>query len=554
MTKKENKILILGHKNPDTDSICSAIAYANLKNEIVKKENGTENYVPMRAGQISNETKFVLERFEKDIPDYISDVGIQIRDVEIKKTEGINSDISLKQAWSIMRDTVVSTLPVTNEDNELVGVISVKDIATANMDIYDNKILSKAHTKVKNLLESLEGKLIVGNSDDAITKGKIIVAAGTPDVFEKYVSEGDIVILGNRYDAQLCAIQMNAGCIIICMNSSVSETIKKLAQEHNCIVIVSPHDTYTTARILNQSTPIGYFMKTKDLVTFNLDGFVEEIRPIMAKIRHRNFPIVDSKGKYCGMISRRSLLEPKKKKVILVDHNEKTQAVDGIEQAEILEIIDHHKLGTIETISPVFFRNQPLGCTATIVYQMYNEKGIKIEPKIAGLLCSAIISDTLMYRSPTCTELDKIAAEDLAKIAGIDVKTHADEMFSAGSNLKEKSPEEIFYQDYKKFNAGEVKFGVGQITAMNPKVFEDVKPRLMEYMKKTFESQGVDMILMMLTSIMNESTELIMMGDNAQEYMEEAFNKQVVDNSVLLEGVVSRKKQLIPSIMLAIQK
>ena len=542
--KKEN-VIVIGHKNPDTDSICSAISYANLKNKI----DPDKNYIPCRAGQINSETSYVLKRFGVEIPEYVSDAGNQVKDINMTKTAGVKAEYSIKRAWTSMRDLTVSTLPVTNDSDELVGIISIKDLATANMDIYDNKILAEAKTPYKNIVEALEGEMILGDINATVEEGKILIAAANPDLLETYVEKGDIVILGNRYDSQLCAVESGASCIVVCTGSPVSHTIEKLAEEKGCKVITTKHDTYTSARLINQSTPIGYFMKTDNLITFKTDDFTEDVKQTMGKVRHRDFPVIDNDGKYYGMISRRSLLDLEKKKIILVDHNEKSQAVDGIDNAEILEIIDHHRIGSLETMSPVYFRNQPLGCTATIVYIMYAENGVEIEPKIASLLCSAIISDTLMFRSPTCTPVDKSAAEDLARIAGIDILSFAEDMFEAGSNLTEKSPEEIFYQDYKKFNADSVTFGVGQISSMNSKVFDVIKPKLLSYMEKTFASQGVDMMFFMLTNIIDESTKLIMIGDDAPMYIEKAFKKVPADNEVLLEDVVSRKKQLIPKLM-----
>ncbi len=546
---KKDSIIVIGHKNPDTDSICSAISYANLKNKI----KPDQDFVACRAGQVNSETEYVLKRFNADIPEYVTDAGNQVKDINMRKTQGVASEYSLKKAWTLMRDLGVSTLPVTDNVDELVGIISIKDLATANMDIFDNTILSTSKTLYKNVVETLEGEIVVGDENTVIEKGKILIAAANPDLLETYVDEGDIVILGNRYDNQLCAIEMGAGCLIICTGSPVTHTITKLAQERGCAIITTPHDTYTAARLINQSTPIRYFMKTKNLITFKTEDFTEEVKQIMGKVRHRDFPVLDNEGKYYGMISRRSLLDLDKKKVILVDHNEKSQAVDGIDNADILEIIDHHRIGSLETMSPVYFRNQPLGCTATIVYLMYGENGVEIEPKIAGLLCAAIISDTLMFRSPTCTAVDKNAAERLAEIAGIDIVSFAEEMFDAGSNLTEKSPEEIFYQDYKKFTADSITFGVGQISSMNSRVFEVIKPKLLSYMEKTFASQGVDMMFFMLTNIVDESTHLIMIGDDAAMYVNKAFKKEVVDNSAILEGVVSRKKQLIPKLMVAMR-
>lgn len=548
MTSHSKKIYVIGHKNPDTDSICSAIAYAELKSSVTGRE-----YVPRRAGQINAETQYVLERFKVTVPEYIADVGTQVKDIEIRETEGVSKSISLKKAWTLMRELNVVTLPIT-EKQKLEGIITVGDITNSYMEVYDSKILSTAKTSYSNILETLEGTLIVGDKSASFTKGKVLIAAANPDLMENYIEEHDLVILGNRYESQLCAIEMKAGCIIVCEGAKVSMTIKKLAEDKGCTIISTPHDTYTVARLINQSMPINHFMIRDHLITFRTDAFIEEIKSVMAKQKNRDFPIVDHKGNYRGMISRRNLLNMERKQVILVDHNEKAQAVDGIDDAEILEIIDHHRLGTIETMKPVFFRNQPLGCTSTIIYMMYKEYGIEISKMIAGLLCAAILSDTLMYRSPTCTQIDKAAAEELAKIAEIDVEEFAAEMFAAGSNLKTKTEEEIFYQDFKKFTAGNVSFGVGQINSLDEVELMEIKERLLPYLAKALPEHGVDMIFFMLTNIINESTELIYSGNNAKELVESAFNLKEMNQSFLLRGVVSRKKQFIPAIVASIQE
>lgn len=547
--KNKTKVLVVGHKNPDTDSICSAIAYAHLKNQIRSAE---EEYLPKRAGNISSETKFVLEKFDVPEPSFIGDVATQVKDIDMRKTEGANRNISLKQAWTLMRDLGVATMPITSQ-NRLEGLISVKDIATANMEIYDSRILASSRTSYRNVLETLDGKLLIGDAEQVVTSGKILIAAANPDMMESFIEEGDIVILGNRYESQLCAIEMNAGCIIVCMGAPVSITIQKLAKEKGCNVIVTPHDTYTAARLINQSTPIHYFMRSEHLVTFETDDFTREVKLVMAKVRHRDFPVLDVYGQYCGMISRRSLLDVPKKKIILVDHNERAQAPDGLEDAEILEIIDHHRLGTLETISPVFFRNQPVGCTATIVYQMYGEAQVEIEPHIAGILCAAIITDTLMFRSPTCTAEDKLAAEALAQIAHVQIEHFAEEIFQAGSNLRDKSPEEILSQDFKNFSINGSRFGVGQCTFMNNSELQEVKANLIDYLPTARQTKHLDMVFMMLTNILDESTELLCSGTGAQELAENALNVRAENQSLHLEGVVSRKKQLIPAIMGALQ-
>lgn len=549
--------MVIGHRNPDTDSICSAICYANLKQAVTGEE-----YMPARVGHVNGETQFVLDYFGAEEPQLVEDVRTQVRDIEIRKTKGVADNISLKRAWNIMQENNVVTIPSVREDGTLEGLITVGDITKTYMNIYDSSILSKANTQYSNIIETLEAELIIGSAEAYFDQGKVLIAAANPDLMEFYIEPHDLVILGNRYESQLCAIEMGADCIIVCEGAAVSMTIKKIAQERGCTIIATTYDTYTAARLINQSMPISYFMTREHLITFNSDDYIDEIREVMASKRHRDFPILDKDGYYLGMISRRNLLGAKGKQVILVDHNEKNQAVAGIENAEILEIIDHHRLGTIQTMSPVFFRNQPLGCTATIIYQMYQEAGIKVEPKIAGLLCSAIVSDTLLFRSPTCTPVDEMAARALADIAGIDIEKYAMEMFSAGSNLKDKSDEEIFYQDFKRFTSGKVTIGVGQITSLNGGELDKLKGRMEAFMEKALENNGLDMIFFMLTNILTETTELICEGQGALQLAGKAFHQDIelleeegLKEPVLrLPGVVSRKKQLIPELMLAEQE
>jgi manganese-dependent inorganic pyrophosphatase len=551
---KSRKTIVIGHKNPDTDSICSAICYANLKRKLTGEE-----YQPGRAGHVNEETQFVLHYFEVEAPELVENVKTQVRDIDIRKTRGVKKNLSLKKAWNLMQEANVVTIPTVTEDGMLEGLITVGDIAKSYMNVYDSSILSKANTQYENIVETLEGAMVVGGKSEYFNHGKVLIAAANPDMMEYYISKGDLVILGNRYESQLCAIEMEAACIIVCEGAAVSMTIKKLAQERGCTVMTTPYDTYTAARLVNQSIPISYFMTTEGLISFEEDDYIDEIKDVMASKRHRDFPILDKDGKYMGMISRRNLLGAKGKRLILVDHNEKTQAVEGMESAEILEIIDHHRLGTVETIAPVFFRNQPVGCTATIVYQMYMENNVEVEPKIAGLLCSAIISDTLLFRSPTCTESDKKAALTLADIAGIQVEKYASSMFAAGSNLKGKTDGEIFYQDFKKFTLGKVSFGVGQISSLNANELEELKDRMPSYMKKARKEHGVDMMFFMLTNILTESTVLLCEGQGAKQLVVGAFRLEeeegtAEDHIVSLPGVVSRKKQLIPGIMLAVQE
>ena len=540
-------VLVIGHKNPDTDSVCSALAYARLKTQITGEE-----YIAKRAGHLNEETQYVLDKFGVKAPEYLKDVSTQVKDIEIRETKGVSGDISIKDAWALMKEQNVVTLPVV-EKEKLIGLITISDIAKSYMEVYDSDVLSAAKTGYKNIVAALEGSVEVGDENECFDSGKVIIAAANPDMMENFIDRGDLVILGNRYEAQLCAIEMNAGCIVLCEGAKVSLTIKKLAAEKGCMIISTPFDTFTVARFINQSIPIRFFMKSAGLITFHEDDFIDNIQEVMAKKRFRDFPILDKDDRYIGMISRRNLLGANRKRVILVDHNERSQAVAGIEEAQILEIIDHHRLGTIETISPVYFRNQPLGCTATIIYQMYKENSIVPDAQTAGLLCAAILSDTLIYRSPTCTPFDRESAKELAELANLNDEEFAKNMFKAGSNLSSKSVKEIFYQDFKRFTVNDISFGVGQINSMSEEELTDIKEKLLEYIS-TENVVETGTVFFMLTNIMTESSELICSDEKAKDIISTAFNVNVSGDSVKLKGIVSRKKQLVPAIMEALQQ
>ena len=547
---KQGKIYILGHKNPDTDSICSAIAYADIKN----RSNDGRRYLAKRAGQINEETEYVLKRFGVEAPGYLPDVGTQVKDMEIRETPGVESNISIKDAWAIMKETNAVTLPITKEDGQLEGLITTGDIAKSYMDAHDNYFLSNARTQYRSIANTVEGEVVTGNPHGYFLRGKVVIGAAHPEKLGEYLEEDDLVILGDRHEDHLCAIQENVSCIVVCNSAQIADAIKEEAIKNDCVIIRSPLDTFTVARLINQSIPVKHIMKKDHLITFQTDDFTDQIKDVMVKNRHRAFPVVNKHGKYMGTVSRRNLLGMKKKQVILVDHNEKSQAVDNIDAAEILEIVDHHRIGSLETMGPVFFRNQPVGCTATIMYQMYTEKNLEVSPAIAGLLCAAIISDTLMFRSPTCTHMDKMAAGALSLIAGINIQEFAKEMFTAGSNLKGKTTEGIFYQDFKRFTAEKTSFGVGQISSMNEEELLSLKKRLIPFMKKECGKNGITMVFIMLTNILEESSEIICYGTGSEKLVQDAFGVKEEDGGYLLKGVVSRKKQLIPAFITALQQ
>ncbi len=548
--QNKRTVFVVGHRNPDTDSICSAIAYAELKNQT----DDSMVYIPARAGQLNAETHYVLERFGIPHPTYLNNIGSRVKDLEIRRVPGITRLTSMKDAWSLMSKEGAFTLPIVTDDNRLEGIITVNDIATSYMEKQDSALLSTARTPYRNILEALDATMVVGDPNAVFAQGKVLVAAANPDVMEEYIKPHDMVIMGNRYEAQLSAIEMDAGCIVVCLGAPVSRSIQNLARDKHCAVIVSPLDTFTVARLINQSIPVEFFMKKENLMTFQYHDYCDNIREPMMKMRYRDFPILDKKKRYIGMISRRNLLAARRRAAILVDHNEASQAVENIQDADILEIIDHHRLGSLETITPIYFRNEPVGCTATIVTRMYHERGVDIPPKIAGLLCSAILSDTLLFRSPTCTAYDRAAAESLAFIAGISCEEFAPEMFQAGSDLKDKAPEEIFYQDFKKFQFGDITFGVGQISSMSAEELSTIRTRVRPYLEKSCREHNLEMTFFMLTNIMQESTELMCYGSKVDAFVEEAFGELPKDGVIELSGVVSRKKQLIPVFMEAINK
>lgn len=548
MGKRKEKIYVIGHKNPDTDSICSAIAYADLRQKVTGQVHEAK-----RAGHVNDETAYVLDRFGVEAPKLLTDVRLQVRDLDIHEMQGLKPNASIRDTWERMRQEQAKTLPIVKDD-ELVGVVSTGDIAKSYMDVYDSEILSKARTQYRNIVKTLDGTMITGNEHGYFMRGKVAIGASSPNLMEEFIEKDDLVILGDREEAQACAVNIDASCMVICKDAEVSPKLIQKAKEQGIVIIQTPYDTFTTARLINQSIPVKFYMTSGPLTMFRMNDYVDDIKDIMAKKRFRDFPILDRHGRFKGFISRRRFLGASKKKVILVDHNERSQAVDGIEEAEIIEIIDHHRLGDIETVSPITFRNQPVGCTATIINQMYEENEIEVPREISGLLCGAIISDTLLFRSPTCTPLDERTAKKLAKISDIDLEQMAQEMFNAGSNLKGKSAEDICFQDFKQFTVNDTIFGVGQITSMSKEELAAIRDMMTEHLPKVLEAHNLNMIYFMLTDILAESTELLCVGTGARGIALSAFDLPDNAKSLILKGVVSRKKQLIPVLVETMQQ
>ncbi len=545
----DRAIRVIGHRNPDTDSICAAISYSRLKERI----DPQHTYLPCRAGILNRETEFVLNYFDVPVPQVCTDVSPQVRDVDFRRRPGVNGEMSLRRAWKTMRDEELDTLCVVEEDR-LQGIITVKDIATPTMDGMDTAVLGDSSASFRNVADTLNAEVLVGDIEGKTVEGHIVIGASSPEQMERFISKGDIVILGNRAEGQLTAIEMDAACIVICGGSKVSRAICMLAEEKGCIIMRTDYDTYVAGQMIPQAAPVRHFMVKDGLMTFTLDSLVEDVSKVMATVRHRYFPVLDSDGTYLGVISRRNLLNQRKKQLILVDHNEKSQAAEGMDEAEVLEIIDHHRINTLETDGPVYFRNVPVGCTCTIVYQMYLENGVDIDPSTAGLMLSAILSDTLMFRSPTCTPTDEAAARALAKIAGVELEKYADAMFEAGGDVSGKTGEEIFDGDFKVFSSGDIHFGVGQGSYMSEKNRKASEELVRPYLEVALGKRRLDYVFYMFTDVRASATELVGAGEGADEVIRRAFDTEPRDGAAVLPGVVSRKKQLIPALVGAIRQ
>ena len=548
MPESIRKVNVIGHLHPDTDSICAAISYAYLKNQI-----GENIHEARRAGALNRETAFVLQHFGFAEPPIITTVTPQVKDCEIQKQPGISGEMSLYAAWNRMREIKLDTLCVTDDNNDMQGLIAVKDIANANMDIFDTSVLATSRTSYLNILTTLDGKMVAGDPDGRIETGKVCVGT-TPELMETVVTPGDIVLVSNRYETQQFAIESGASCLIACCDAAVSSRIVASGEEHGCAIISTPYDTYAAARLISMAIPVRAKMLPEELILkFSVNTAVDEAQKIMGKSRHRFFPVIDEDGHYAGLVTSPNMLNPNKKHVILVDHNERSQAVDGLEEAVIMEIIDHHRIGSIETDAPALFRAVPVGCTCTIIYDMYQEAGVEIPANIAGLMLSAILSDTLMFRSPTCTPHDKYVGEQLASICGEDIETYADAMFDAGSDVSGRTAEEVFGQDYKVFSRGNAHFGVGQGSYMTEASRKKAEELVGPYLPEAAKADELPMVFYMFTDVKSQVTELLYYGDGADEIVSHAFGVEAKDGMAVLPGVVSRKKQVIPALMATFQ-
>ena len=445
-----------------------------------------------------------------------------------------------------MKDNHIKSLPVVDNKNSLVGILSISNLTSSYMEIGDNNILAKSKTSIENILDTLSASSVYINEDCKVFKGKIAVTAMQPESLKEIVDEGDIAIVGDRPDVQEALIDIKTSLIIITGSHELAENLLSKAKENGVTIISTPHDSFTASRLLIQSIPVSYVMATDDLISFSKDELVEDIKDVMAETRYNSYPVTDEEGRVIGTVSRYHLISNHKKKVIQVDHNERGQSVNGLDEAEVLEIIDHHRVADIQTSNPIYFRNEPLGSSSTIVGKCYFEQGITPSREAAGLLCGAIISDTLLFKSPTCTEQDKVVCNKLAEIAGItSLEEFAKKMFKAGTSLKGKSVSEIFNQDFKPFKMGETKVGVAQVNTMDIEGFMPLKDEMLRFMESEADSKGYDVVMLLLTDILTEGS-LVLVAGERHDYIEKTFKIELKDSMAFLPGVLSRKKQVIP--------
>ena len=536
-------VYVSGHKNPDTDSICSAIAYSYLLNATNKY-----NAVPVRLGEVNRETEYVLKRFGVEHPALLKTVKQKVEDLNYDKVTVFSKDLTLKTAWFLLKQQNLKSAPILDEHGQLLGLLSTSNIIEGYMDQWDSEVLKKAKTPVENVIDTLEANVIYLNEALKVINGDIHIAAMSGNEAKKRIHENDVVIVGgDRSDDLEELISVKPSLIILTGSLTSNEHVVNKCKEQGISIVSTPFNTYQTSQQIVQAVPVEYVMIKGDIKTFSTDDTLDYMKEVMSETRYRGYPVIDLNNRCVGSISRFALLKGLRKKVILVDHNERGQSIPGIEEADILEIVDHHRVADIQTVGPLLFRGEPLGSTATIVTRMFEEQDVEMPSRIAGLLLGAVVSDTLLFKSPTCTPVDTKIAKKLAEIAGVDIQEFAMEMFKAGTSLVGKTVDEIFNQDFKKFSFDNLKVGVAQVNSMDIEGFLPYKKDMLDYMNKFAEDNNLEFTLLLLTDIINANSE-IFVGGPRPELVEKAFNVQLTDRQGTLEGVISRKKQVVPAI------
>lgn len=536
-------VYVSGHRNPDTDSICSAIAYSYLLNATNKY-----NAVPVRLGEINRETEYVLKRFGVEHPVLLKTVKQKVEDLNYDKVTVFSKDLTLKTAWFLLKQQNLKSAPILDEHGQLLGLLSTSNIIEGYMDQWDSEALKKAKTPVENVIDTLEANVIYLNESLKVVEGDIHIAAMSGSEAKKRIHENDVVIVGgDRSDDLEELISVKPSLIVLTGSLTADENVVKKCEEQGISIISTPFNTYQTSQQIVQAIPVEYVMIKGDIKTFSTDDTLDYMKEVMSETRYRGYPVIDLNNRCVGSISRFALLKGLRKKVILVDHNERGQSIPGIEEADILEIVDHHRVADIQTVGPLLFRGEPLGSTATIVTKIFDELDVEMPSHIAGLLLGAVVSDTLLFKSPTCTPVDTKIAKKLAEIAGVDIQEFAMEMFKAGTSLVGKTVDEIFNQDFKKFSFDNLQVGVAQVNSMDIEGFLPYKKDMLDYMNKFAEDNNLEFTLLLLTDIINANSE-IFVGGPRPELVEKAFNVQLTECQGTLAGVISRKKQVVPAI------
>ena len=536
-------VYVSGHRNPDTDSICSAIAYSYLLNATNKY-----NAVPVRLGEINRETEYVLKRFGVEHPVLLKTVKQKVEDLNYDKVTVFSKDLTLKTAWFLLKQQNLKSAPILDEHGQLLGLLSTSNIIEGYMDQWDSEVLKKAKTPVENVIDTLEANVIYLNESLKVVEGDIHIAAMSGSEAKKRIHENDVVIVGgDRSDDLEELISVKPSLIVLTGSLTADENVVKKCEEQGISIISTPFNTYQTSQQIVQAIPVEYVMIKGDIKTFSTDDTLDYMKEVMSETRYRGYPVIDLNNRCVGSISRFALLKGLRKKVILVDHNERGQSIPGIEEADILEIVDHHRVADIQTVGPLLFRGEPLGSTATIVTKIFDELDVEMPSHIAGLLLGAVVSDTLLFKSPTCTPVDTKIAKKLAEIAGVDIQEFAMEMFKAGTSLVGKTVDEIFNQDFKKFSFDNLQVGVAQVNSMDIEGFLPYKKDMLDYMNKFAEDNNLQFTLLLLTDIINANSE-IFVGGPRPELVEKAFNVQLTECQGTLAGVISRKKQVVPAI------
>lgn len=536
-------VYVSGHRNPDTDSICSAIAYSYLLNATNKY-----NAVPVRLGEINRETEYVLKRFGVEHTVLLKTVKQKVEDLNYDKVTVFSKDLTLKTAWFLLKQQNLKSAPILDEHGQLLGLLSTSNIIEGYMDQWDSEVLKKAKTPVENVIDTLEANVIYLNESLKVVEGDIHIAAMSGSEAKKRIHENDVVIVGgDRSDDLEELISVKPSLIVLTGSLTADENVVKKCEEQGISIISTPFNTYQTSQQIVQAIPVEYVMIKGDIKTFSTDDTLDYMKEVMSETRYRGYPVIDLNNRCVGSISRFALLKGLRKKVILVDHNERGQSIPGIEEADILEIVDHHRVADIQTVGPLLFRGEPLGSTATIVTKIFDELDVEMPSHIAGLLLGAVVSDTLLFKSPTCTPVDTKIAKKLAKIAGVDIQEFAMEMFKAGTSLVGKTVDEIFNQDFKKFSFDNLQVGVAQVNSMDIEGFLPYKKDMLDYMNKFAEDNNLEFTLLLLTDIINANSE-IFVGGPRPELVEKAFNVQLTECQGTLAGVISRKKQVVPAI------